>query len=498
VSIVAHRHAPLLFGALAFLGLASAILARAPLPAGLASGHAAVPGLGRLSGCAACHAEDGIDGGCLSCHDEIEDQLARGEGYHAHLRDTAEGERCTSCHLEHYGDRFEVAGELAWRDLDREGFSHPHVEFALVGAHDRIECEECHSPPLAPAVRTLAFPDIERTRTFLGLSQECARCHEDVHAGGLSPVCTECHDQEAFRPAPHFDHDEHFTLGCAHERTECHLCHRIPEAAPGAPQGSRILPFAEVRGIECLECHESPHRARFSIDCFDCHREDACLWEEGRERMTAPLHGESGFLLGAPHAEVECVECHPTDLGYGERFPDPALPGYRRGQESCEGCHEDEHRGQFAGRYERCRDCHSTLRFVPAEFGLADHGVWPLEGAHRAVGCNDCHRFGAGSDHRRYAGLATECASCHRDPHLAQFAESRGGMECTRCHTSPDEWSAGGFDHDRDSRFPLDGDHRDVPCAECHASSSLPDGHTVVHYRPLGRECQDCHERPMR
>lgn len=498
MKISAHRHAPLLAGLVVFLGLASAILARAPLPAGLAVGHAALPELARLTGCAQCHSEEGLDAGCLGCHDEIAAQFARGEGYHAYLRETADGGRCTGCHLEHYGDRFEVAGEVAWRDLGRDGFAHPHVEFALAGAHDRLECEGCHEPELAPAVHTGEFPELVRARTFLGLAQECTRCHEDVHAGGLSPVCTECHDQEAFRPAPLFDHDEHFALGCAHERVECRLCHVIPEAAANGLAEKRSLPFAEVRGVECLECHESPHRAEFSADCFECHRKDACLWRDGRERMTAALHRETGFPLEAPHAEVRCEECHSDLPGYPERYPDPALPGYRRAPQSCEGCHEDEHRGQFAGRFARCRDCHSAQRFVPAEFGIADHGVWPLDGAHRAVGCNECHVIPAGSDHRRYAGLAKECASCHRDPHLAQFQESRGGMDCTRCHTSPDEWSAGGFDHDRDSRFTLAGDHREVPCAECHASSVLPDGHTVVHYRPLGRECQDCHERPMR
>ena len=78
-----------------------------------------------------------------------------------------------------------------------------------------------------------------------------------------------------------------------------------------------------------------------------------------------------------------------------------------------------------------------------------------------------------------------------------QFSES-AGKDCQRCHSTPADWTAPGFDHDRDSRFPLDGDHDDVPCASCHPTLPHPDGSTFVQYRPLGRECQDCHERPDR
>jgi len=495
-SLLTHRYAPLAVGMGAILTIASVIVVRAPLPAGLAEGHARVPELARLSGCARCHTEHGIDPGCTECHDEIRAQLDARRGYHGFLAENEDGERCTRCHLDHFGSDFTVAGDFAWRDLDREGFDHPHLSaFSLVGAHDELDCEGCHSPELAPPVSTGEFPGLARETTFLGLTQECKACHEDPHAGGLSPECAECHDQEAFSPAPLFDHDEHFVLGCAHEEVDCALCHVIPTAS--ATEEAKSLPFAEVRGNECLQCHESPHRTEMSPDCFDCHPKDACRWREGQAAMTASIHRETGFDLGRAHADVECEKCHPSELDYPERYPDPASPGYRRGEETCEGCHEDEHDGQFAGRYQGCRECHSKHAFIPTEFTIADHSVWPLEGSHIAVLCGGCHVVPLGSETRVYVGTRTECADCHQDPHFGQFAES-AGKDCQRCHVAPLDWTAPGFDHDRDSRFPLDGDHVDVPCASCHPSIPLPDGTSFVQYRPLGRECQDCHERPDR
>ncbi len=494
--ILAHRNAPLLVGILALLAIASVILVRAPLPAGLASGHAAIAELSHWNGCVQCHTDKGLDAGCLACHDVIQAQLDEGKGYHAYLGETTEVDRCSECHLEHYGAKFDASGEFAWRDLDRDAFDHPHVEFGLEGAHNALECESCHSPEFAPVVHTADFPKILRVGTFLGLGQGCNDCHEDIHAGGLSPECTECHDQEVFRPASKFDHDEHYELGCAHDEVACNLCHLIPAADAMAEVLS--LPFAEVRGGECLECHETPHRVAFSADCFDCHPQEACAWREGQESMTPQLHAETGFPIGRAHTDVDCDSCHPRILEYTSRFPDPTAPGYQRESDACEGCHEDEHHGQFEGRYARCRDCHTEHGFNPCEFTISDHSVWPLEGAHLAVACDHCHVVPLGREVRLYVGVATECGNCHRDPHFDQFAESAGGMDCVRCHSSMETWVAPGFDHDRDSRFPLDGDHRDVKCESCHLTNEQPDGRKIVHYRPLGRECEDCHERPVR
>ena len=54
------------------------------------------------------------------------------------------------------------------------------------------------------------------------------------------------------------------------------------------------------------------------------------------------------------------------------------------------------------------------------------------------------------------------------------------------------------FDHDKDSRFPLDKDHRNLACVACHKPVEFA-GRSVVRYKPLGIVCADCHDpRPQR
>ncbi len=112
--------------------------------------------------------------------------------------------------------------------------------------------------------------------------------------------------------------------------------------------------------------------------------------------------------------------------------------------------------------------------------------------------CNDCHvehRFPGNPPvlARRYGGTPKDCASCHKDVHHGQFRESG---ECSSCHVSSADWQVMEFDHDTQSRFPLLGVHATLSCAGCHRKVQLEDGSDVVHYRPMGRECGDCHEIP--
>jgi hypothetical protein len=262
---------------------------------------------------------------------------------------------------------------------------------------------------------------------------------------------------------------------------------------------------------------------------------------------------------------------------FDKRYPDPGAPGYLRSEESCQGCHDDVHRGQFAAKYPRCLDCHERLRFLPAHFGLQEHGVFPLTGAHAAVGCRLCHGVEEGSVARGFVGIDRQCKACHQDPHGGQFAKeldardcdachkksaetftirpfdhavlahyelagahaqaacndchrevklkAKGGetmlvrayrgtdqkcaachedphrgqlakdgqTSCESCHSSPVAWKELSFDHQTQSRFPLDGAHSNVPCDGCHPKVKLPNEKSLVQYKPLGVECENCH-----
>jgi hypothetical protein len=438
---VSHPHlAPLLVGTLAILALAVYLTSEMPAPGLLGAAHAAIEDAERLRGCVLCHSEDGLAAGCLACHGEIATQLREGKGYHAHLL-RGRAPECASCHPDHQGRGFDIVPAL-----DRE-FDHPHVEFHLGGAHGKLACEECHDRPFG-----------RRARTFLGLSQDCISCHENVHKEDRFLSCTGCHNQEEWKGATLFVHDK-LPLVNGHSGVACGKCHLLEaEVAP--------LDYGGVRGTRCEDCHVNPHRVAWDGDCESCHARDATPWNAAAAKIDAALHLRTGFPLSPPHDEPECARCHAEGLPYAERFPDPPRP-----PESCAVCHEDVHKGQFAGK--GCLDCHEQDRWKPARI---DHSSFPLRFAHEKVECASCHKEGA------FRGTARTCAGCHEDVHKGQF----GKRSCDACHTEK-AFLPSLYDVPRHERFALAGAHRAVSCRGCHA-----DGR----FAGTAHSCKACHEDP--
>jgi hypothetical protein len=136
----------------------------------------------------------------------------------------------------------------------------------------------------------------------------------------------------------------------------------------------------------------------------------------------------------------------------------------------------------------------ASFRTLEAPF---DHGSWtgfPLDGAHAAAACSACHPTlpraeSTGRTFSRAKGSA--CADCHSDPHVGQFVEN-GRVDCRRCHESTVRFADLAFNHNLESRFPLGDTHGGVPCASCHVPFDHA-GASIVRYKPLSRECVDCH-----
>ena len=227
----------------------------------------------------------------------------------------------------------------------------------------------------------------------------------------------------------------------------------------------------------------------------------------------AAAHAQLEGVLGCAecHAGVDgtpdarCVACH-EDVGARRREQlgfHGALPG------DCAGCHA-EHRGRDA----------DLMGLDRAGFNHAQ-ALFPLHGAHGDVDCDECHVRAHPETGRRgfhpILGIAHErCATCHADPHRDGFAS---GRDCAACHGEAG-WGArflepsaadAGFDHGRDTRFPLAGAHARVACAGCHTSERVaaaraheaPPGtglptecggcHRDVHEAALGSDCARCH-----
>jgi hypothetical protein len=284
--------------------------------------------------------------------------------------------------------------------------------------------------------------------------------------------------------AGRFDHGvTDFPLEGAHAAVACEACH-----APGEPL--RIVEFDR-----CASCHEDEHLGQLA------HREDggACESCHSVAGFRPPDfdeadHGATRFPLTGEHRGVACAECHAETAfrrvdRQGEIVRTAKLRWENR---ECAVCHADPHRGAADAWNARggCAACHSDAGWTVPVF---DHSTtdFPLVGKHAATTCGGCHALDEAVGEERPLRLADtprDCAACHQEPHRGQFA-NRGG--CASCHTAI-AWTDLLFDHDRDTRFPLEGSHARAACATCH----LPlegEGEPYVQYAPLPTACEGCH-----
>ncbi len=127
----------------------------------------------------------------------------------------------------------------------------------------------------------------------------------------------------------------------------------------------------------------------------------------------------------------------------------------------------------------KCDVCHNPDGWTFKTTGNTfDHSItsFPLTGQHKAIDCKKCHTDLV------FSSAKTTCISCHKDMH-----QQTVGQDCERCHT-PRSWVVTNIvEVHRQSRFPLNGQHAQVDCYQCHKSASL------LRFDPMGTECADCH-----
>ncbi|KAA3612858.1 MAG: hypothetical protein DWQ01_03920 [Planctomycetota bacterium] len=435
---------------------------------------------------------------CQVCHgDPHEEDFAGG---------TFSTMACTDCHAEtHFSPhRFDVE-------------MHQLCDFALRGSHTQLSCDDCHPPSASPRL----------PRQFSGLSQRCQDCHDDPHQGefrwrstaapAFQGECSECHVETEFawpQPAT-FKHGlwTGFLLDGKHGAVDCVDCHQATaERKTTGRRFQRIGDRVEENPQACASCHSDVHRDFFQkrlaaqgkpeAGCETCHHTFAFRGPsaDGHEREFD--HGRwTGFPLTGAHRQSECESCH------GKSKDENRNLGWIRDRrfgsfERCGTCHPDPHGSGFrpaAGPpKEDCKLCHSTTSFRTVELKPSEHGRltgFALQGFHRNAACGACHpplteadRFGRWSD--RAKGRA--CEACHADPHAGQFRHMQK-TDCSRCHAEDRPFTRPSFDHQKDSRFPLDATHRELDCSACHKPTSLRNGQRVVRYKPIGTRCQDCH-----
>lgn len=404
--------------------------------------------------CLDCHASGKRvdESRCLGCHHDVDAARGAGKGLHGK---SDRDKPCGQCHLEHRGRDYAL---VRWPGGSSSAFVHNATGWPLHGAHAETKCLDCHKTKNERGVQT-----------FIGLSTVCASCHQDPHEKRFGDECAQCHDERSFKNVrlERFDHSvTRFPLKGKHASVDCAKCH----GAPLAQVKWKGLDFAS-----CTSCHEDPHQARFGSSCTNCHSENS--WKDAEMKRSA----HPGLSILGGHMPIKCEACHDRGLTTAPS------KGSR-----CVSCHAQVHEAKFGNG---CADCHRGIRWLglPDTVGRSVHAktVFPLQGRHADVSCDDCHSPKL-PPARRYRRLAYgRCLDCHRDPHANEFA-ARDGGECGSCH------DVHGFQPSRftveahaTTAFPLLGSHEAVACSGCHEGA-----HPRLSWTVADQRCEGCHENP--
>ncbi len=179
---------------------------------------------------------------------------------------------CADCHVDPHAGRYErpgptrVEGGCAachsatrFRPSLIDAAGHERFTFKLQGAHRAVGCVSCHEELGAvPATVTLVLSAKGVTRFPVVAPQvrTCATCHQNPHgdqfASRRDQSCESCHGEDAFAPAPRFDHERgaSFSLRGAHAKVPCASCH-VPKQVGGAP----MTIYKPLSG-KCESCHD--------------------------------------------------------------------------------------------------------------------------------------------------------------------------------------------------------------------------------------------------
>jgi len=433
--------------------------------------------------------------GCRSCH--IAALVRAGDvraGRNLRLDVTYLGlsTRCAECHGDVHRDQFQAQvarGDCAtchtaygWNSVT---IDHEKTKFPLRGKHAQLECEKCHHAEAEGGVLVAAGTPNSFVRYHPLSHEACIDCHKDPHQNRYGTDCARCHSESGWRAIASgaFDHERtRYPLRGRHRSVTCEQCHK---------DASFKNPMAFAR---CADCHSDVHGGQFAAAaskgaCDACHSLDAFA----PARYGAAEHLRTRFPLTGAHAATPCAACHiPT----AKDAPRGSLQ-FRLKAQVCADCHADRHGSQFASAASKgaCDVCHTVDAFAPARYGAEEHQRtrFPLAGAHLAVACVACHvptAKGAPKGSVQFRLKAQVCVDCHADEHGGQFASSREGLGCGRCHGDR-SWHAVPFDH-RKTRFALDGAHERAACAACHRTETIG-GRRSVRYRPVETKCRGCH-----
>ena len=504
-------------------------------PGDLVEGHADIE-----NKCESCHVhfeKSNQTPLCLDCHEEINDDIKTKTAFHGQISDKGIKD-CKNCHTDHKGRDFDITG------LDKDNFDHSMTDFTLQGSHSNLECSSCHTALKKPSTQEVkGLKELPVGEGFRFKIFECDSCHVDFHEEALGSECDSCHNSKAWTSSD-FEHDKtDFPLDGRHKNLQCNSCHidnRL-EKIDTQCQSCHLAkePHLGVFGTECADCHSAEqwkpksynHRKETgyqlkgshfehngkALACIACHSEELkpatqCIGCHSDDDTHQGANGDScqnchnqkewdktdfvhdfattGFILTGEHRKVDCESCHlPGEL---RELSNNKTLGLVR---NCIDCHQtiDPHFSQLG---KDCGNCHQTDGWLESVRFNHDFSDFPLTGSHQLLVCDACHISSEFSDQSQ------KCVSCHLDDDVH---EQTLGDNCDSCHDTS-VWSHWQFDHQRQTKFALDGAHQDLECKLCHNEQMRdplkPGTRCInchrdddVHNEGFGIECQECHSQ---
>jgi hypothetical protein len=484
-------------------------LERLLMPGDLIEGHAKFENT-----CKSCH--EPFDKSkqrrlCLACHKPEARDISKKVGFHGRSKQIRRVE-CKQCHTDHKGRKADIVG------LDRENFKHAATDFPLRGAHEKLDCGRCH----------------RKGKKFRDAPKQCISCHraDEPHKGRMGKVCSNCHGEQRWSPV-RFDHSKtKFPLKGAHRKTlckDCHpnerykntpkvcaSCHKLNDVHGGrygakcnschTPKAWTAITFdhgkhtkyplvGKHRKVGCGACHTGGlYRKKLKKTCYGCHKLDdehkgrngtkcqACHTPRRWNKVAFNHNKDTKFALRGKHASASCRSCHKGNA-YKQKL-----------RRDCLSCHrqDDVHKGQQG---KKCDSCHNETGWGKKVFFDHDLTRFPLIGLHATAPCEACHLTA------EYKDASLQCVSCHQsnDVHKKRF-----GALCGPCH-NPNGWALWRFEHNKQTRFVLDGAHKGLDCNVCHTRQAkktmkLPKSCVSchegddTHRGAFGRQCERCHQ----
>ncbi|MDP1622011.1 MAG: cytochrome C [Bacteroidales bacterium] len=309
---------------------------------------------------------------CTSCHQDVHNNKF--------------GQNCTQCHTEQSFGYIKGV----------RNFDHDKTDFRLEGKHQTVGCNDCHKTKLTNALKF----------------GRCTDCHADYHknqfaAQGVSPDCSQCHTVNGFSEST-YTMERHnqgvFPLRGAHLATPCFACHN-----KNAGQTQKNWQFTKI-GMRCIDCHQNIHQQFISeryypqSSCESCH-------DETRWNSINFDHNKTNFELTGTHAHKTCRDCH-----FNKEKEGTTQQKFMGTPATCSGCHIDIHLQQFDNNgVNDCSRCHDPVSFKPVTKFDHSKTLFPLDGKHKDLACNKCHKVmeNNGIYYVLYKIKEFKCENCH-------------------------------------------------------------------------------------